>query len=86
MHQIIFHHLIAFFLCACVCLLLCAGESLYTNIVAGVLSGATAAAVANPTDVLKVKVTCTGEPLSRHHGLVTFLHVGVLKSGIAQYT
>ena len=30
------------------------GETLYMNIVSGVSSGAIAAAIANPTDVLKV--------------------------------
>lgn len=30
------------------------GESLYTNVAAGVLSGAISSSIANPTDVLKV--------------------------------
>lgn len=32
-------------------------ETIYTNVAAGVLSGAISSAVANPTDVLKVRNT-----------------------------
>ena len=38
------------------CLVCDSGESLYTNIGAGILSGAIGSSLANPTDVLKVTI------------------------------
>ena len=37
-----------------------ADETLYYNVIAGVIAGAVSSAICNPTDVLKVFIKCTG--------------------------